>query len=163
MVEEFDYGNFFLYFGPGKETNHFKTGSKFVRSVCMKDYLFTMEMETRDYECDIQGVVNNANYLHYLEATRHCWLGERGVSFAEWHERGIDVVVSQISIKYRVPLKGREQFISCLNLRREGARFIFSQDIYRKSDMKLCVSAEVETVSIVNGKLSRGDEVASLV
>ena len=126
----------------------------------MKDYLFTMEMETRDYECDIQGVVNNANYLHYLEATRHSWLAERGVSFSEWHERGIDVVVSGISIKYKTPLKGRERFLSCLNLRREGARFIFSQDIYRKSDMKLCVSAEVETVSLVNGKLSRGEEVA---
>ena len=37
----------------------------------MKEYLYKLEMKTRDYECDIQGVVNNANYIHYLEATRH--------------------------------------------------------------------------------------------
>ena len=28
-------------------------------------YVFETEMEVRDYECDIQGIVNNANYLHY--------------------------------------------------------------------------------------------------
>mgnify|MGYP002761968770 FL=1 len=31
----------------------------------MKKYLFTTRMEVRDYECDIEGIVNNANYLHY--------------------------------------------------------------------------------------------------
>ena len=30
----------------------------------MKEYLFTTSLETRDYECDLQGVVNNANYQH---------------------------------------------------------------------------------------------------
>ena len=30
------------------------------------EYQFETRMEVRDYECDIQGIVNNANYLHYL-------------------------------------------------------------------------------------------------
>lgn len=129
----------------------------------MKDYLFTLEMETRDYECDIQGIVNNANYQHYLEATRHKWLQQEGYSFRQWHEQGIDIVVSEITMKYKTPLHGQETFLSCLNLRREGVRFIFEQDIYRKSDMRLCVSATVSAVSMINGKLSRGDEVAFLL
>lgn len=128
----------------------------------MKQYLYTLEMETRDYECDIQGIVNNANYQHYLEATRHKWLLDSGYSFRKWHEEGIDVVVSEINIKYKTPLHGQEAFLSCLNLRRDGARFVFEQDIYRKADMALCVSAVVSTVSIVNGRLSRGDELAAL-
>lgn len=127
----------------------------------MKDYLFTIEMETRDYECDIQGIVNNANYQHYLEATRHKWLQGEGYSFQKWHEEGLDVVVNEITLKYKTPLHGQEVFLSCLNLRRDGARFVFEQDIYRKSDMKLCVSATVSTVSMVNGRLTRGDELAS--
>ena len=38
------------------------------------EYVFETEMEVRDYECDIQGIVNNANYLHYTEHTRHLYL-----------------------------------------------------------------------------------------
>jgi len=128
----------------------------------MKQYLFTIEMETRDYECDIQGIVNNANYQHYLEATRHKWLQQEGFSFSQWHEQGLDMVVSDITMKYKVPLHGQEVFLSCFNLRREGPRFVFEQDIYRKSDMRLCVAATVSTVAMVNGRLSRGDEVAAL-
>ena len=65
----------------------------------MKNYLYSAVMKTRDYECDAQGVVNNANYIHYLEATRHEWLQSEGFSFQKWHEEGIDVMVSGISIK----------------------------------------------------------------
>ena len=128
----------------------------------MKQYLYTLEMETRDYECDIQGIVNNANYQHYLEATRHKWLLDSGYLFRKWHEEGIDVVVSEINIKYKTPLHGQEAFLSCLNLRRDGARFIFEQDIYRKADMALCVEATVSTVSIIDGRISRGDRLAEL-
>ena len=131
----------------------------YLRAV-MKDYLFITELETRDYECDIQGVVNNANYQHYLEYTRHKWLQSRGESFAQWHDEGIDAMVSEINIKYKTPLHGQDVFLSCLNLHREGARFIFEQDIYRKEDMKLCVQATVSVVCIVNGHLSKGDELA---
>ena len=101
----------------------------------MKEYLFTTSLETRDYECDLQGVVNNANYQHYLEYTRHKWLQSRGQSFQQWHDKGIDA----------------------------GARFIFEQDIYRKADMKLCIQATVTIVSVVNGRLSKGDEIAFLL
>lgn len=129
----------------------------------MKEYIYTLEMETRDYECDIQGIVNNANYQHYLEVTRHKWIQSEGFSFADWHNQGIDVVVREINIKYKHSLKGGEEFLSCLNVNRDGARFIFHQDINRKRDMVLCIEARVETVSIVNGRLSRGDEVGSLL
>ena len=41
-------------------------------------YIFETKMEVRDYECDIQGIVNNANYLHYIEHTRHLFLRATG-------------------------------------------------------------------------------------
>ena len=129
----------------------------------MKDYLFTIEMETRDYECDLQGVINNANYQHYLEYTRHKWLQSQGQSFQQWHNQGIDAMVAEINMKYKTPLHGQEEFLSCLNLRREGARFIFEQDLYRKSDLKLCLQATVRIISVVNGRLSKGDELARLL
>lgn len=124
----------------------------------MKDYVFKLEMKSRDYECDIQGVVNHANYLHYLEVTRLEFLESIGGNFAEWHDKGIDLMVTNINITYKTSLHGGEKFLSCLNLKREGARYIYYQDIYRMSDMKLCIKAEVQSVVVVNGSLSRGDE-----
>ena len=48
----------------------------------MSKYIFEARMEVRDYECDIEGIVNNANYLHYTEHTRHLFLKHCGLSFA---------------------------------------------------------------------------------
>ena len=73
-------------------------------------YMFQTRMEVRDYECDIQGIVNNANYLHYLEHTRHRFLRSRNVSFAELHEKGVDVVVARMDLQYKVPLKCDDEF-----------------------------------------------------
>lgn len=125
------------------------------------NYLFSTTMKVRDYECDIQGVVNNANYQHYLEVTRHEWLNSIGESFSAWHDAGVDCMVSRVEIDYKTPLHPQETFESCLNLHREGARFVFDQDLYRTSDHRLCVHARVHVFSLVNGRLSRGEELAN--
>ena len=61
----------------------------------MKDYAFEIEMKVRDYECDLQGVVNNSNYQHYMEHARHEFLETTGTSFSALHNQGIDVMVSR--------------------------------------------------------------------
>ncbi len=122
-------------------------------------YIFELEMKVRDYEVDSQGIVNNANYLHYLEHTRHEFCEAVGVSFRQMQSRGIDPVVSKIEISYLTPLRLADRMRSCLWLERKGARFIFHQDIY---DMKgnMVVRALVNIVSLENGRLSRGDTLA---
>jgi acyl-CoA thioester hydrolase len=47
---------------------------------------FCLEFKVRDYECDLQGIVNNANYQHYLEHARHEYLLSEGLSFTKFHE-----------------------------------------------------------------------------
>ena len=74
-------------------------------------YIFETRMEVRDYECDIEGIVNNANYLHYAEHTRHLFLRSLGVSFAALHEQGIDAVVHTMKLQYKVPLRCDDEFI----------------------------------------------------
>ncbi len=110
-------------------------------------------MEVRDYECDIQGIVNNANYLHYTEHTRHLYLTSLGVSFARLHEQGVDPVVARMNLQYKSPLRSDDIFISRLGVRKEGLRYVFNQDIFRKSDNRLCFRATVELVCLINGRL----------
>lgn len=119
----------------------------------MENYIFELKMKVRDYECDGQGIVNNANYQHYTEHTRHEFIESRGVKFADLHEQGIDPVVARISLTYKTPLRGGDEFFSRLNVKKEGIRYVFYQDIYRASDEKLCVKAVVECVCVINGKL----------
>ena len=129
----------------------------------MKEYLFTTEMEVRDYECDIEGIVNNANYMHYIEHTRHLFLRSRGASFAEMHNRGIDAVVARVTMQYKSPLRCDDVFLSCLNVKKEGVRYVFSQDIYRKSDNCLSFRATVDLVCLINGKLGNSKEYDEII
>ena len=115
-------------------------------------------MMVRDYECDIEGIVNNANYLHYAEHTRHLFLKHCGLSFAQMHQKGIDAVVARMNLQYKVPLTCDDEFISRLAMTKEGLRYIFHQDIYRASDEKLCFRAAVEVVCLVNGRLGASKE-----
>jgi len=121
-------------------------------------YIFETKMQVRDYECDIEGIVNNANYLHYCEHTRHLFLQHCGLSFAEMHEKGIDAVVARMKLEYKVPLRPDDEFFSRLNLTKEGIKYIFHHDIFRASDEALCFRGKVMLVCLVNGRLSESED-----
>ena len=116
-------------------------------------YQNELELEVRDYECDLQGVVNNANYQHYLEHARHKWLESVGLDFAALHEQGIDLVVVRIEIDYKFPLKSRDRFVVRSRLEREGRlRLICHQDIFRLPDNRLIAQGRVTATGIQNGR-----------
>lgn len=121
------------------------------------NYIYELRMKVRDYECDSQGIVNNAVYQNYLEHTRHEFLNDNGINFIDLHQQGIDPVVAQINIQYKTPLRGGEEFVCKLALQKQGIKYVFIQDIYRLADNEVSVKAKVETVCLVNGKLSRGE------
>ena len=115
-------------------------------------------MMVRDYECDIEGIVNNANYLHYTEHTRHLFLKACGLSFAEMHRKGVDAVVARMNLKFKTPLRCDDEFISRLNVRKDGLKYVFTQDIFRASDEKLCFHGDIDIVCLVNGRFASSDE-----
>ncbi len=107
-------------------------------------YAFTLEMGVRDYECDMQGIVNNSVYQNYLEHVRHEYLKEVGIDFADYTRRGINLVVVRAELDYRSPLQSGDRFVVGLNLRRESQlKFAFYQDICRLPDMKPVVKAKI--------------------
>lgn len=117
--------------------------------------IFSNNLKVRDYECDAQGIVNNANYQHYYEVGRHEFLEQNGLSFYDLHTQGVDLVLISIFVKYILPLKGGELF-SCTidSVEKEGIRYFFNQKIIRLSDNKICSEARAEVVSLIKGHVS---------
>ena len=112
-----------------------------------------IKMKVRDYECDLQGIVNNANYQHYTEHARHEMILGMGISFADLHSRNIDVVVARITLSYKTPLRSGDEFLVRSRIQKEGVRYVFNQDILRLPDEKLSCRAKVDIVAVVNGEL----------
>jgi acyl-CoA thioester hydrolase len=125
---------------------------------------YSLKFVVRDYECDLQGVVNNANYQHYLEHARHEYLISKQVSFVELHDEGIDLIVTKVEIEYKFPLRSRDEFMVTVNIEREGnAKILFIQEIYRLPDLKLVVKAKVTGVATRKGRpINPGDLVRRL-
>ena len=111
-------------------------------------------LKVRDYECDLQGIVNNANYQHYLEHARHQFIQTIGLSFSGLHEQGIDFVVARLEMAFKTPLKSGDDYCVTVEMKKEGIRWAFYQNIYREPDHVLAVKAKVDSVCLVNGKLT---------
>ncbi|MBR2630626.1 MAG: acyl-CoA thioesterase [Bacteroidaceae bacterium] len=129
----------------------------------MANYIFEHKDKVRDYECDLQGIVNNANYQHYLEHCRHEFLHAHNISFAQLHEQGTDAVVARLTMQFKVPLTSGDEYVTKLNLKKDGVRYVFMQDIFRLSDMKICVRAQVDTVCLINGKLQESEQLDEIM
>lgn len=112
------------------------------------------KMKVRDYECDAQGVVNNAIYLHYFEATRHELMESCGLRLRDLTDGNILPVVRNANISYKNSLRGSEEFICTVKIEREGLRYFFYQQIIRIEDNSLCANAVIEVVCLVNGKVA---------
>lgn len=112
-----------------------------------------LEFLVRDYECDLQGVVNNANYQHYLEHARHDFLLSKGISFADLHNEGIDLIVTKVEIEYKYPLKSMDKFVVRTSIMREGnVRLLFNQDIFTFPEGRHVVKAKVTGVATKKGR-----------
>lgn len=108
------------------------------------NYMHRIEFNVRDYECDMQGVVNNSVYQNYLEHARHEFLRAKNINFSEVTATGINLVVIRAELDYRDSLKSNDAFEVCSNVGRiSRLRFEFLQDIYRLSDNRLMLQARI--------------------
>jgi len=114
---------------------------------------YELEFSVRDYECDLQGIVNNAVYQNYYEHARHQYLLGEKVDFAGLHNEGIDLIVSRVEIDYKYSLRSGDLFKVTVTTRMEGyLRLIFEQDIYKLPENKLVSHAKVTGVALKNGR-----------
>ncbi|MCO7189830.1 MULTISPECIES: acyl-CoA thioesterase [unclassified Pseudoalteromonas] len=110
---------------------------------------FKLDFKVRDYECDLQGIVNNSVYFNYLEHARHEFLIANGVDFAALAEQKINLVVIRSEMNYKDSLKPGDAFyVEVDTLRVSKLKFAFIQRIIRAEDNKLMLDAVVTGTSV---------------
>jgi acyl-CoA thioester hydrolase len=115
----------------------------------MNNSLFKVELDVRDYECDIEGIVNNAVYLNYLEHTRHLFIKNKGFDFAELTRNESHLVVIRIEADYLYPLRsGNKFYVTAGPERISKLRFGFLQDVFRLPDHRPILRAKVIGTSL---------------
>ncbi|MEN8222811.1 MAG: acyl-CoA thioesterase [Acidobacteriota bacterium] len=118
----------------------------------MKKIEHSSEFEVRDYECDMQGVVNNSVYQNYLEHARHLLLKDTGLDFSELTDKGILLTVIRVELDYKSPLVSGNRFrIDTILERVSPLRFLFDQSIIKVPDEKLVLKGKVFGTSL-NGR-----------
>lgn len=114
---------------------------------------YELEFSVRDYECDLQGIVNNSVYQNYYEHARHQFLLGINIDFAKLHKEGIDLIVSRVEIDYKYSLRSGDIFKVTVTTRKEGhLRLIFEQDIFKLPENKLVSHAKVIGVGLNHGR-----------
>lgn len=114
---------------------------------------FRLDFTVRDYECDVQGIVNHSNYFHYLEHTRHEFLKTRGIDFNALAQENIYLVVASISIAFKQSLRPNDAFYVTLQAVKDSKlRHRFIQKIFRSHDDCLMVEADVTATCVVNNR-----------
>ena len=93
---------------------------------------FELEMQVRDYECDVQGIVNNAVYQNYLEHARHEFLHAVGCDFHALRAEGCAVVAA-----VETGVLARERYDHYVRLMSEAARFSAGMVEKREQDRRL--------------------------
>lgn len=115
----------------------------------MDKEIFALDFKVRDYECDMQGIVNNSVYQNYLEHARHEFLLSKGIDFAELARQKINLVVLRAELDYKQPLvSGDEFYVDVEVVQSSRVRFDFLQNIYRKRDQKLMLAAKITGTSV---------------
>ena len=110
---------------------------------------FKVDFKVRDYECDLQGIVNNSVYFNYLEHARHEFLYASGIDFAQLAKDKINLVVMRSEMDYKHSLlPGDEFYISVEPQRISRLKFGFKQTIIRKHDDKIVLNAVVIGTSV---------------
>lgn len=140
-------------------------GAGIMVSEKIKQAEFTLAFKVRDYECDLQGVVNNAVYHNYLEHARHEALSEVGVDFAALSKGGINLVLVRSEVNYRRSLTSGDQFSIVTQIRRHSpVRYIFDQKIFLAPGGELVADAQMTGAALnEKGRPFRFDQLEKLV
>jgi acyl-CoA thioester hydrolase len=115
--------------------------------------MFSVEITVRDYECDQQGIVNNAVYLNYLQHARHEFGRSVGLDWLELTSRGVNLVLRRAELDYLQSLHpGDRVRVTARPYRKGKYRFYFEQEILLLPDEIPAVKALMTAACVIDGK-----------
>lgn len=95
-------------------------------------------------ELDPYNHVNHSVYVAYFEAARCIALEDIGMALSDLAERGVQIVVTNLEVKFREPATGRDRLCvetEVAELRRASSRW--AQRVVRETDGKVLVEGVV--------------------
>jgi acyl-CoA thioester hydrolase len=98
---------------------------------------FRHELRVRYSECDVQGVVFNANYLSYFDISMtELWRAAFG-SYKSMMERGYDLVVAEAQIRFEAPARFDDRLMLEVEIETLGNTSIVTAHRLRREDQSL--------------------------
>lgn len=129
--------------------------------------MYRVDLEVRNSEVDLQGIVNHTNYFVYMEHARLKFLHDKlNINFSEWAKLGKNLILISTTTEFKKPLHFGEKFYILTEFMPESpVKFSIQQYIHNESD-KLMVKAKflATCAEVINGKskLSVPREIQSL-
>lgn len=127
----------------------------------MSNEIFKENFEVRDNEIDVQGIVNNSNYMIYLAHARHKYVHAMGIDFFEYAQKGLNLVITACNINYKNPLRPRDKFyVTCETKPSSSAiKFSFYQEIRLLENDKLISTADFVATCINENAKTRAEKI----
>lgn len=110
---------------------------------------FVHEFRVRWGECDPQGIVFNSNYVAYFDDTIGALWRQAFGSYAAMTERGLDMVVAEINLKYRASAKPEEMLRVEARIERLGETSLTTLMSVMRED-ELLVEGQIRHVFVDN-------------
>jgi len=108
----------------------------------------SLDIIVRSTEIDVNGHVNNAKYLEYIEWGREEWYEKAGLSYDTFLEMGIQTVTVNININYRKECVQNDRLKIITRPERVGrTSYVLRQEIYNQNG-ELCADALVTSVTM---------------
>jgi acyl-CoA thioester hydrolase len=107
--------------------------------------------ETRIYygDTDAGGVIYYANYLKYFEKSWFEYLAARGLSLAQWEEKGIYFIIKRVEVNFITSARYGEMIqVQTVVSEVKGASFTFQHRVILKDTGKLLAEGKNQMVCI---------------
>ncbi|MFC4812356.1 acyl-CoA thioesterase [Paenibacillus sp. GCM10023250] len=108
----------------------------------------SLEIVVRSTEIDVNGHVNNAKYLEYLEWGREEWYERAGLDYDAFGAMGIRTVTVNVNINYRKECRQGDQLTVNTEPERAGrTSYVLKQEIVNRAGER-CADAIVTCVTM---------------